>query len=531
MLLVNTKSQKLLFLIILGAVLFLAFIRIVLEENQRHYSFAMNATDLYRYYSFEKSPPPFQKYIKILKKNNLNFLFVQPSSLKDFIFINQIQIIKTESSKTILLCPKKLWAHNLLKIEPTSIKPQNENLEITFPYFYKDIIKLPFNYAFTHIPNIKIIKLKKKFYKKSIDGWMNQNEIFYSPKNFPSDLKSCTSIFQPFEFINSDSKVFLQYKRAFWERKNSILIIPFFSKLLKKKSNFSLIDFIKTTNNKIDNPSNFSFFLNENWFLTAFKILLIFSLAFFFLKNPIFALLFSFLSLFIDLVPLINNLYIVFIALFFYGVLIQYLLTNKYFAWADFFLIIIIGALTLSGLGTTSAFLNKTYVPHFVTLFFVLGISILLYVLYKQKFYSFVQNTNFTDLFFIFFIPVVGYIFLIRTHNIPHIPSWEISIRNGLEKLLFIRPRLKEAFFFYPLLTFGLLALPQKLLPTKFLRYIIAIGSLGIISSFNTITHFQTFFLFSFSRMLLGILIGSFLGWILFLSIKLLFYIKKVLNA
>ena len=527
----NTKSKKLLFFIILGAVLFLAFIRIVLEENQRHYSFAVNATDLYRYYSFEKSHPPFLQYVEILKKNGLNFLFVFPSSFKDFITINKIQIIKATPSETIFLCPKDLWMHNLLKIQPTSIKTQNKNLEVTFPYFYKDIINLPFNYGPSQIPNIKIIKLRKKFYKKSIDGWMNQNEIFYSPKIFPSNLNSCTSIFQPFEFINSESKLFLQYKRAFWERKNSILIIPFFSQLLKKKSNFSLIDFIKTTNNKIDNPSTFNSFLRENWFLTAFKILLIFSLAFLFFQNFIFALLFSFLSLFIDLVPIINNLYIVFISLFFYGVLIQYLLTTKSFVWTELFLVIVMGALTLSGIGTTSAFLNKIYVPHFVTLSFILGICILLYVLYKQKFYSFVQNTNFTDLFFIFLILVVGYIFLIRTHNTLNISSLEVLTREGLEKLLYIRPRLKEAFFFYPLLTFGLLALPQKILPTKFLRYIIAIGSLGIISSFNTITHFQTFFIFSFSRMLLGLLIGWFLGWILFLSFKLLFYIKKVLNS
>ena len=527
----NTKSKKFLFFIILGAVSFLAFIRLVLEENQRHYSFAMNATDLYRYYSFEKSPPPFREYVEILKKNGLSFLFVLPSSLKDFITISQVKIIHANKSKTIFLCPKDLWHHNLLEIQPTSIKTQNKNLEVTFPYFYKDIINLPFNYELSQVPNIQIIKLKKKFYKKSIDGWMNQNEIFYSPQNFPSDLKSCTSIFQPFAFIDSESKLFLQYKRAFWERKNSVLIIPFFSQLLKKKSDFSLIDFIKTTNKVINNPPNINSLLQENWFLTAFKILLIFSLAFLFFQNFIFALLFSFLSLFIDLVPIINNLYIVFISLLFYGVFIHYLLTNQSFVWAELFMIIIVGALTLSGIGTTSVFLNKIYVPHFVTLSFIFSICILIYFLYKQKFYNFLQNTNFTDLFFIFLILVVGYIFLIRTGNTQNISSFEILIREGLEKLLFIRPRLKEAFFFYPLLTFGLLALPQKILPTKFLRYIIAIGSLGVISSFNTIAHFQTFFLFSFSRMLLSLLIGWFLGWILFLSFKLLFHIKKVLDS
>lgn len=103
---------------------------------------------------------------------------------------------------------------------------------------------------------------------------------------------------------------------------------------------------------------------------------------------------------------------------------------------------------------------------------------------------------------------VVGAVYLMRTANfILPIPQLEVVLREGLERILFVRPRFKEIFIGHPALV--LLLASKKRHPL-----LLSLAVIGQLSLVNTFTHTHTPLGISALRTVYGLLIGYAVGWL-----------------
>ena len=104
----------------------------------------------------------------------------------------------------------------------------------------------------------------------------------------------------------------------------------------------------------------------------------------------------------------------------------------------------------------------------------------------------------------------VGYIYLQRTGSFGFpVSQGEIALREGLERLLIVRPRTKEFLLGYPILYFLLRAKIQHPL-------LLAIAVIGPLSTVNTFTHIHTPVIYSLLRSVYSMVFGYLLGWLLY---------------
>ena len=105
-----------------------------------------------------------------------------------------------------------------------------------------------------------------------------------------------------------------------------------------------------------------------------------------------------------------------------------------------------------------------------------------------------------------------GAYWLIRTGNIvpEAAPTWELKLRELLERMLVVRPRFKEAFIGHPMLmlAFGLRALGMRRASIPLLL----VGFIGQLSMLNTFTHVHTPLCVSLLRTAHGLWIGWLIG-------------------
>ncbi len=107
----------------------------------------------------------------------------------------------------------------------------------------------------------------------------------------------------------------------------------------------------------------------------------------------------------------------------------------------------------------------------------------------------------------------------------------EISFRNLLENIFFIRPRSKEIIFAFPLLMIAIHYWHNKKINSSLLLAIFIFSSITIISQINTFCHFHAPFLVSTYRSILGLTLGALVGLvIIFLINKFLSITEKVTN-
>jgi hypothetical protein len=113
---------------------------------------------------------------------------------------------------------------------------------------------------------------------------------------------------------------------------------------------------------------------------------------------------------------------------------------------------------------------------------------------------------------------VVGGLYIMRSGNFPLLPVSESErhLRDGLERFMGVRPRLKEFLIGHPLLIYGLY-LKEKIRGEKNFfwdgRLFILLGMIGQISILNTFTHFHAPFGQCVLRTIHGIWVGFLLGW------------------
>lgn len=117
-------------------------------------------------------------------------------------------------------------------------------------------------------------------------------------------------------------------------------------------------------------------------------------------------------------------------------------------------------------------------------------------------------------------ILAAGAYWIVRTGNIAveAVPSWELKLRELLERTLIVRPRFKEAFIGHPALitALGLIELGrvQASMP------LMLVGFIGQLSMLNTFTHIHTPLFVSFLRVAHALWIGWLIGVVALFLIK-----------
>jgi hypothetical protein len=105
---------------------------------------------------------------------------------------------------------------------------------------------------------------------------------------------------------------------------------------------------------------------------------------------------------------------------------------------------------------------------------------------------------------------VVGYVYLLRSGNVNHVPAIEEAMRHFLARTLPARPREKEFLVGYPSLFLAMLALSRRS-RWWFLAFLVG-AAVSQVSLVDTFEHIRTPFLRSVQREALGLLLGLLTG-------------------
>lgn len=98
----------------------------------------------------------------------------------------------------------------------------------------------------------------------------------------------------------------------------------------------------------------------------------------------------------------------------------------------------------------------------------------------------------------------------------------ELMLRQGLEDLMFVRPRTKEFLIGYPIFVLAMYIIYQgKGWEQRIGKYLLAGGAVGFLSTVNTFTHLHIPLYISFLRTIYGFAIGALLGIVLIWLYKL----------
>ncbi len=138
-------------------------------------------------------------------------------------------------------------------------------------------------------------------------------------------------------------------------------------------------------------------------------------------------------------------------------------------------------------------------------------------------------------------VGIGGILYILRSGNATvEVPTYEIVFRNMLEENLFARPRTKEFLIFFPITIVGAYY-ANKLVITKnnkAIKYLYTLcfgvaASLGQASILNTFSHLRTPFYFSVGRTLIAFGIGTLLGILYIMLIKICkviidYFIRKI---
>ncbi len=112
---------------------------------------------------------------------------------------------------------------------------------------------------------------------------------------------------------------------------------------------------------------------------------------------------------------------------------------------------------------------------------------------------------------------LVATIYILRTDNfVLPVPNFELVLREELERILYVRPRLKEFLFGHPVLFLTLRT--KRKHPLLF-----AAAVVGQLSLVNTFTHIHTPIILSLLRSFYGLVLGCLIGyilWVIYFKLK-----------
>ena len=113
-------------------------------------------------------------------------------------------------------------------------------------------------------------------------------------------------------------------------------------------------------------------------------------------------------------------------------------------------------------------------------------------------------------------VGVVGVYFVLRAGNEGALLPFEAGFRHWMDSFFGVRPRTKEIWIGHPLL---LLALYAWLRYGKG-RWLLLAGVIGQLSMMNTFSHLHSPLLISFTRTMLGLTLGLFIGMLLIIVLR-----------
>ncbi len=121
---------------------------------------------------------------------------------------------------------------------------------------------------------------------------------------------------------------------------------------------------------------------------------------------------------------------------------------------------------------------------------------------------------------------VVIYILRSGNYMIGAVPFYELSIRETLESIFFVRPRIKEYLIGYPFLLFTFITIDRGI-SRNWLWFFNTLGSVALISMINSFCHIHTPLVISVYRSFLGVVLGCVIGFII---VSAYFFISALLK-
>lgn len=159
--------------------------------------------------------------------------------------------------------------------------------------------------------------------------------------------------------------------------------------------------------------------------------------------------------------------------------------------------------------------------PVLVALWLLLESQLLINIskfrLNKQQIINIVKSIKWYHIVLVLLVIFGGIIYIRRSGNAGNASSFELEVRNMLEKLLYVRPRTKEFMLGYPLIFIAYYMLKNNI---QYAQYILIPGAIATMSTVNTFTHLHTPIIYSLLRSVYGVILGAIVGLICILIFK-----------
>jgi len=153
--------------------------------------------------------------------------------------------------------------------------------------------------------------------------------------------------------------------------------------------------------------------------------------------------------------------------------------------------------------------------PILVTLWLLVESQILKNIfklrLNKKEIINIVKSIRWYHIVLVLLVIFGGIIYIRRSGNAGNASSFELEMRNMLEKLLYVRPRTKEFMLGYPAIFIAYYMLKNNI---KYAQYMLILGAIATMSTVNTFTHLHTPIIYSLLRSVYGIILGAIVGGI-----------------
>lgn len=135
----------------------------------------------------------------------------------------------------------------------------------------------------------------------------------------------------------------------------------------------------------------------------------------------------------------------------------------------------------------------------------------------KQQIINIVKSIKWYHIALVLLVVFGSVIYIRRSGNSGHASSFELEMRNMLEKLLYVRPRTKEFMLGYPAIFIAYYMLKNNI---KYAQYMLILGAIATMSTVNTFTHLHTPIIYSLLRSVYSVILGAIVGIICILIFK-----------
>ncbi|MDD5066088.1 MAG: DUF5693 family protein [bacterium] len=511
--------------------------RLDIEVRSKNTAFLLEYNAFLNYW--QKENIPVSDFIKKMKDTGINNVLVYPATLSNLLNeYNDILLIKGGNLNLLghrsvfhpeavyLMVPSRLKDIQLKLKYRTKVFQSGAYKVFEFFRSTAFISDIPVSYLHSYEKTlsregITIIRAKNEPLLKNIDEFFDtgRNRFIGSPGRGNGLLK--IHLFQKRINVREDEKVFIQENfRAVLERRVNSILIHALQRQNQLVGLFTVIDPLKQ---KLERKGYHLQTIQElvpvmdDWIIRSHRCLLvILTLCFIFFRfRPLFKY-----SLTVSLILVLLDprlFYLVILTAGFYG-LNEYIITRygqRKFSYKELGLslvsLFLLGLVVSNYLFDPLTSADPRQVPA-VKLAFL--IPFLLFLVQYKRFNKLTWRSVFKAkitlmeyCFYSLFASCIVFLLLRSGNYALPVPLFEISIRNALETLFFIRPRFKEIIFYQFLFYPVLLRSRQDVRNNFFPLYMLAL--VGMASTLNSFLHVPALSYYTVMRSVLGILAGG----------------------